>query len=266
MIFNLDKVSTRPVFVIATQRSGTNLLRKSLAQTELFCDLNEVFDPFHDSYWAYRTERIAANPELSVPAEENQLNLWHGFLRQRLLPLRKRFALIDIKYSSMHHLDTVWRDHGQMPILMRWLQANRFPVIHVVRENVLDTYVSNLLACKLKVWVADDPAIANDISFQLDLEETVTEVNRRQNEIQFFREQLSNANNIELAYDRLVSENRQEISGEILGAIYDLLDVSQKDRCLSLRVGTKKMGRSAEMLIKNFDAVDAALNVCRRAG
>lgn len=261
MIFNLEEISTRPVFVIATQRSGTNLLRKSLAQTNLFCDLNEVFDPYHNGYWEYRTQRISENPTLSNPTEENQVELWHGFLQQKLLPIDERFTLIDVKYNSAHHLDTVWRDHGQMPFFLRWLATNRFPVIHIVRENVLDTYVSNLLACKLKVWVADDPSIADDVSFKLAPVETVAEVNRRHNEIQFFRKQFVGSQCMEIAFDSIVTDNRDEISRALLGRLYSFLQIPNDDRIPTLSVGTKKMGRSAKELVENFDAVHSLLNL-----
>ena len=257
MIFDLKTISTRPVFVIATQRSGTNLLRKSLAQTNLFCDLNEVFDPYHCAYWDYRTSRIGAEPKLSLPVEESQLELWHGFLQQSLLPIRESFTLIDVKYSSTHHLDTFWRDHGQTPFFLRWLAANKFPVIHVVRENVLDTYVSNLLACKLKVWVADDPSIADDVSFVLKPAETIAEIDRRQQEIQFFRKQLANTVGSEIRYNSIVAG--EQISAEILRALYDLLDVAEASRIRSIPVGTRKMGRSASELIENFDEINAAV-------
>jgi len=258
MRFVCKQFATRPVFVVATQRSGTNLLRKSLAATDLFFDLNEVFDPFHAEFWKFKQQRIVESSSLSLPTEENQLALWHGYLQQRLSEIEKPFTLIDVKYTSMHHLDSLWHEHGSESFLVRWLAANQFPVIHVVRENVLDTHVSNLLACRLQVWDAKDASVAEGVSFRLDPVETKVEIERRMLQIQMVRRLLKPLNCIEAKYESLVDRQKNRLSKQIVSDVKRLLRLHPSQSIDDVKVATRKMGRSATELVENYAEITNA--------
>ena len=258
MRFDCQQFLTRPVFVVATQRSGTNLLRKSLAATELFFDLNEVFDPFHAEFWDFKQRRLVERPELSLPATDNQLELWHGYLNQRLPGIKKPFTLIDVKYSSMHHLDSLWHEHGSAPLLVEWLSVNQFPVIHVVRENVLDTHVSNLLACRLQIWDAEDASAAEGVSFRLDPVETKIEIERRVEQIQMMQRLLRPLDCIEAKYESLVDRQKNRLSKQLVSDVKRLLQLHPSQAIDDVAVATKKMGRSAAELIENYAEITNA--------
>ena len=262
--FCCKQFATQPVFVIATQRSGTNLLRKSLAATDLFFDLNEVFDPFHAEYWAFKKQQIMESPELSLPTEGNQLKLWHGYLSQRLSKIEKPFTLIDVKYTSMHHLDSLWHEHGSVPFLVQWLSANRFPVIHIIRASVLDTYVSNLLACRLQIWDAADASAAEGVSFRLDPLEAKVEVQRRVEQIRLIRKMLLPLYSVEVAYELLLDRNKNKLSQETTSTLNRLLQ--PQPALHHVAVATRKMGRSASQLIENYAEVQAELKGCSLMG
>jgi len=73
-----------PVFIIAQQRSGTNLLRRSLATTGLFGDTDEVFDPRRKGFWPFYQQQVASRPELSRPTASHQIELFESFLESTL--------------------------------------------------------------------------------------------------------------------------------------------------------------------------------------
>ena len=250
---------TLPVFVIAMQRSGTNLLRKSLAQTPLFTDLNEVFDPFHAGFWAFRKKVIQLDPEYVMPSEPHQTRLWTNFLRYRLANVKTPFALIDVKYNSTHNLNAVWQEPGDPPLLVRWLQRQSLPIIHIVRENLLDGYVSNLLACQLKIWVSDDDRVSQGITFTLDPRNTVTELSRRRREIDLFRDWLFETQHIELTYESLTASEDNDVPRNTIRQVGRLLKIDPHCLPHSIPIATRKMGRSAAQLVTNYTEIVQAL-------
>ena len=250
---------TVPVFVIAMQRSGTNLLRKSLAQTPLFTDLNEVFDPFHSGFWAYRKKVIESDPEYVMPSESNQTMLWTDYLRYHLANVNTPFALIDVKYNSTHNLNAVWQEPGDPPLLVRWLQRQPLPIIHIVRENLLDGYVSNLLACHLKIWVSDDDRVSQGITFTLDPRNTVAELSRRRREIDLFRDWLLDTRHIELTYESLTASDANSVPRDTIGQIGRLLETDHQNLPHCIPIATRKMGGSAAQLVTNFTEILEAL-------
>ena len=128
---------SQPVFIFAQQRSGTNLLRKSLSATPLFRDLDEVFDPKQPQYWHFRKGKIRQQPKLATPTREHQVGMFEAFLQCRLSS-RQPYTLIDIKYNSVHSLDDLWLSPMETPVLIDWLVQKQYPVIHLVRENHLE--------------------------------------------------------------------------------------------------------------------------------
>jgi len=145
-----------PIFVIAFQRSGTNLLRHSLQATGQVVDCNEVFDPYwYDedantwSFWRFKADYIKTH-SIIVPTRREMANLWNKYIEHisaqcKSLELR---ALIDIKVNSLHLFNVAWQQPMEMPMLLRFLGGRRDQIIHLVRDNFLDLYVSHLVAEK----------------------------------------------------------------------------------------------------------------------
>lgn len=255
----LADLPTTPVFVIAMQRSGTNLLRKSLAQSHLFTDLNEVFDPFHDGFWNFRKVALESNPDFALPTEPNQTRLWTEFLLTKLAITKTPFTLIDVKYNSLHSLNPIWQEPCEPPLLIRWIRRNRFPVLHIVRKNLLDCYVSNLLACKLKIWVSDDDRVSKNVRFALDSKKTVAEISRRRQELELVGTWLADTYRLDLTYESMTGSNDSELPQGIIRLIGDLLAIDENDRPRHIPFATRKMGRSAEELVTNYAEIAADL-------
>ncbi len=143
-----------PVFVIAKQRSGTNLLRKSLASTCWFEDRDEIFHYRRDLgvFWLHRALMIARDPELSIPTLKNQEKLFESFLSVYAGDERA-FSLIDVKYNSFHNLNSMFHDHAVRPNILDLIAEKDCPVIHLVRKDSIAAYVSLRVARNRKVFV-----------------------------------------------------------------------------------------------------------------
>ena len=152
-------------------------------------------------------------------------------------------------------LDPLWHEQGCEPFLVRWLAVNQFPVIHVIREKVLDTYVSNLLACRLQIWDAKDATAAAGVTFRLDPIETKVEIQRRIEQVQLVRELLIPLNSMETIYESLVDQQGNKLAQEFISQLNRLLEQPSPWAFGNVAVATRKMGRSAKQLIENFAEV-----------
>lgn len=243
------KPASTPVFVIAMQRSGTNLFRKSLATSPRFHDLNEVFDPFQKLYWPFREQMITERPELSIPSAENQLELFETFIEQTLND-EHPFTFIDVKYNSTQHLNDVWYHPGARPLLIEWLIENRYPVIHLVRENIFANYVSNVIAHKSRVWLVESSKPVSEISVRLNTAETLGAIRTFQTQIDVFRKWLAPTNHLELKYESLI-DPAGGISAETIRQTCQLVGIEND---FEISIETRKTGRPLGQVVQNFDS------------
>ncbi|MCH2181785.1 MAG: sulfotransferase [Mariniblastus sp.] len=237
-----------PVFVIAMQRSGTNLLRKALANDGSLFDLNEIFDPFHQQYWSYREQMIRDNPDLSVPSSSNQLEVFESFLNHHLHHSPARL-IVDVKYNSTHHLNRVWHAPGSRPLLLDWLVEQQCPVIHLVRDNILENYVSNVVAFESRSWVAGAEDSGDTFSTKLNVRETLRKLQIFERQISVFRKWLAPTNCLELTYERLLGSGGQ-LAEDASRQIREHLGITGHR---PFQVKTQKSKRALVDVIENFE-------------
>ncbi len=242
--------TSQPVFVIAQQRSGTNLLRKSLSATPDFRDLDEVFHPEHKQYWHYRKGILRQQPARLIPTRNNQISMFESFLEKRLLS-EQAFTLIDIKYNSIHALDPLWHSPLDVPLLIQWLVENQYPVIHLTRANHLENYVSMATGTESAKWIVRCNEKLPDRSLQLELdpETTLKQIQRRERELRRFRHYLKRTNCVEFEYENLL-DTQGHFTDEVLQSLKDHLDLATLH---AIQPFTRKMGRSISEVVVNFD-------------
>ncbi|MEM7782262.1 MAG: Stf0 family sulfotransferase [Planctomycetota bacterium] len=237
-----------PVFIVAQQRSGTNFLRKSLAATGDFFDADEVFHPEKPGFWQFANQIRFENPMLMVRTSQNLAKIFDEFIKQLAVSVSKSAVLIDVKYNSVHNLNGFWHEDFQQPNFIRWLQKTGYPVIHLVRHNVLENYVSFRIACENQAWVVEaDRQKPRNINLRLDPEQTVRELIRRTEEIDRFRNLLEPTQCLEVSYETLVET---QISGAILRTIQNHLKIEQPIQID--HSPTQKTGRKLENVVVNL--------------
>lgn len=145
-----------PIFLVASQRSGTNYLRFLLQKTGVIENFGEIFDTtqlqneqWNHQYFLYRLGQIKADPSLSIPLENNAEKLFNGYVEfLAKLAGNMPFFLMDIKYQSLHHMDTVWQEPLARNHVFKLIEKNDYKVIHMVRHNLFEFFVSHQLALK----------------------------------------------------------------------------------------------------------------------
>ena len=251
-----------PVFIIAQQRSGTNLLRRSLATTGLFRDSDEVFDPRREGFWPYYLNQVGQRPELLCPTSDNQIELFERFLDSHL-DNDSPFTLLDVKYNSTHLQDGMWHSPVARSALINWLIRKQYPVIHLVRDNCLENYVSFLVGTHTQDWVVGASAKPpKPVKLELDAHHAVFQVKRRQRQIDRFRNDMVNARSIELRYESLI-EPAGHFSNSVATKICEFLSI---DETLSIDVQTKKTGRPLRDVVVNFDKEVVPLMIANGLG
>ena len=154
--------------ILAGQRTGSTGLGRGLAQLLDFEWLGEIFhsnfaDPAIDldsetdiekraNFFNFRHQKCRIDPTLSFPSEENQKNLFQGYIKFIKERFEKQGFIVAIKYTSLHHLDTYWAWPNGMPFLLKLIRQTEIPVVHVVRENLFAQYCSYKLAMKSDYW------------------------------------------------------------------------------------------------------------------
>ena len=244
----------KPLFVFATQRSGTNFLRYCLASDERIADLNEIFgfNVRPALFWRHRKKVLDEQPEMVFPSDDNMSKLFESFIQKFIEPMDAEYVLIDVKYNSVHNLNPVWQSLLDVPFLLRQIKKHQFPVIHLVRRNVLATHVSHVRAERTGQYIAEMGDDVESVKVRLDLSNLIDDLSRRLSEIQVFENWLSG-----LGLNQLYSMDYEEIIGLNTGVVPDCIDGMLNDLGVSvdcLTPSTMKLARSLDDTVENFDS------------
>lgn len=253
----------KPIFLISTQRSGTNLFRRAISQNEMFQEFSEPFAPRSDyGFWFLKTKLIESNKDLVIPTPENQNYIFKEFLEYFSSHCTKEYYIIDIKYDSVEHFNSVWHNPCSRPNLFELIKKYNIPVIHLIRSNYLEVYISSLLASRTQVWVADASSNPTEDSpqenlIEVDLQELIQAVKNRENQVELFKSYVNSCPQcLNLFYENLLSEDGTELSKQVVQKIKKLLEF---DNDFQTSVVTRKLAPSLSKLIKNYDQVAAVM-------
>lgn len=166
--------STMPYsLLLASQRSGTNYLRSLLgSHPEVAGNLGEIF---HDTpaehrkpynFWHYLHGLPA--PELPEAIPSHRSKSFPGFLDSLNARLPGQTIILDVKYNSMHHLNTAWAFPHCEPELLKTARELDMTVLHVRRRNVLRQVISRMRADAVKQHIIKDDALNRTASIPVN--------------------------------------------------------------------------------------------------
>ena len=151
------------VVLLSRQRSGTNPLRAVLGtHPDVFC-FNEVFnlpdrdadEPFlRESNFFTFLERYAKN-DVRRMTPDNHERLFLDFLEYLRCLSPKQYAVIDVKYNTMHFLTRPWQERGS-PYLLELIDKHGLYVLNVTRRNYVRYVLSSLKAWRSDRYTVDD--------------------------------------------------------------------------------------------------------------
>lgn len=234
--------SRRFLAIVATQRSGTNFLMDLLEHSSECIGAGEIFEVKRDrddkplttpriqnvelSFFRFRVQRIIEDPWLGIPTRENQRELFRGFLQNldTHVPQGKRIV-IDTKYNSLHHLNSVWKSSWERPEIIHIFREFEIPVIHLVRSNELETIISDLRADRTKQYTVRGAAPL-PFKFAVEPRELLENLRLRRAELEnFCRYFVGFPNHFEIRYEKLAGDPTM-FDADIRPGLEQLLHVS----------------------------------------
>lgn len=138
--------------VCAAPRTGTTVLQLTLQKDPRFHTYLEVF---HDNKGRDRHKFfnfVQSTPRLTslylFPTHENMRGLFDSFFRALKEEAGRPIFLVDIKYSSMHHFNSIWYDGIAQPNTMVFLKERGARFVHLRRRNLFRQVVSEVVATR----------------------------------------------------------------------------------------------------------------------
>lgn len=243
-------------FIIAAkQRSGTHFFRELINQHpaihawhELFLDIGWKDPQTFHHFWLRQLEKDAANITFSRRARLVELYYQHIFNSK---PDREAVG-VDIKYSELE------RVHHLLPATL----GLRLKVIHIVRRNVLRTFISNFLLNNANYGLERDRGCietAGERRVKLAANDNLLyELQWRQSQIDQYRDMFKRSDLLELTYEDFFPKGELEsdrLRQGVLDSVYDFLEIEQQRDFVPLTKRRKASPKVLEQLIVNLDEI-----------
>lgn len=218
------------IVVVARQRSGTNFLRSLLATSTDLPNLGEVFD--HKAgrrdinYFPFQAERAAQYAAPRGRADcVAELQAYFDHL-DSLFPRH----IIDVKYNQTLVCAPTFASPADLPPLLEVLAARGYGIVHLVRETVCATIVSDQVAKATGTWHVPQEAQSGVplVKVRIDPPTFIGECQRREREIAVFRDFCARAGrSMEVRYED-IAETPPEQAAPVIEAVCRLAGVERR--------------------------------------
>ena len=158
--------------LLAAPRTGTTVLGDAVSRSFQACWPHEIFneayaDPEADyrsapdlrvraNFFNFRHDMFHQRPELTYPSAANRRFLFRTYIEYLFEAERSERLLLDVKYTSLHHLDGYWMMPRFRPGLIALVQEFALPVVHLRRRNLFALYCSQTYAEMTGIWSSVD--------------------------------------------------------------------------------------------------------------
>ncbi len=157
------------------------------------------------SFFNFRHDLLRRSPELSLPSTANQSLIFNEYLEYLASFQNADRYLLDIKYTSWHHLDSYWHAFYQRPHLLAEVTQLRLPLVHLKRSNLFSLYCSQKLAAQTSVWQAFEDRTGPDRRLTVDISRCLRELDDMRTTRRLFERWLSGYPVHELEYETLLA-------------------------------------------------------------
>ena len=246
--------------ILASQRSGTTLFRSILnshPQVQAFDEVYGGMRPQREpNYLRYLVEQVSRDPLMAVPSAENMANLFQGHLSKlEALSPRASVRIVDVKYTHVHRFNRLNQHRLELPYLLECIQGTKGGVLHVIRRNLLATHVSATIAKRNASHRAAKEDLVSETRVALDPDATLRELEKRESEINHFKDILANVASVqEIYYEDMI------VDGMFSEAI--LSDLARRwciDMSFQRQPEREKIVPPLHEAILNFDEIESRL-------
>ena len=201
----------KPIIICGQQRSGTTALQSALAHVDGVRNFGEIFqfhgplveEAAHNFYNYINHVRGGWTALTSIAEAEAELDKYLEHL-DSLAP--GSHYVVDIKYNLWHHFAPGWLNVFGRPFMLEYFKKRRFPIIHVVRENLFRQYVSHEFAARARKWHYGDATseVPEVPAFDLNIKELMEYFEMVEGNQALFRKRLADyPPTVELTYETL---------------------------------------------------------------
>lgn len=248
------------LFVIARQRSGTNLLRNTLSIADGVTDIGEVAQdqnmssPASFLAWIRRNRDEYPDYLLRKPSSvERVFKSYVNFLRENYAD--QKLLIIDIKLDQLGLFNSFQHYPLQRPKLFDLIRENNYAIIHLMRSNLVEAYLSNAVAARRNSWVVFQEENIPREKVTLNIKNIIPDLEERLEEMHKCRAWLASSGTtmLDVEYQNILNAEGQ-LSGEIIDWVHSNLDedIVFPDDMIP---PTKKLVKSYAATVENFDDV-----------
>ncbi|MBR0651826.1 hypothetical protein GXW78_19305 [Roseomonas terrae] len=161
-----EPLAARTVVTIATQRSGTKAFAQSLNAGALVRSVYEIFLPNNPVSSVTRAwaAHLGARPDFGFSQEEMTAFLDDYFAGLHAA-IDRDWLHFDVMYDNLGVLSPLWTYPVGLPwrnFLMGYFRARGFLVVHLVREDILACFASNIIAQTRNLYHTDQDIAARE--------------------------------------------------------------------------------------------------------
>lgn len=154
-----DHLAARTFVTIATQRSGTKAFAQSLNNGSLVRSAYEIFLPNNQAGSITRAfvAHLGRHPDFAFSAEEMN-GFLDGFFTELHASTDRDWLHFDVMYDNLGVFSTLWTYPVGLPwrnLLMGYLRSRGIFVLHLVREDILECFASNIIAQTRNLYHTD---------------------------------------------------------------------------------------------------------------
>jgi hypothetical protein len=263
---------TMIVVLLATQRSGTNMLRDILDTHDHIRSLPEVFSQNYSRrallpdgapyFLEYLETEIAKSAKAGLPKSRPRIvRDYLQFLESKLRD-RDCTGIVDIKYSSLHHAEGLRCHPSAPPAMLGLIEDLGYRVVHMVRCNRVACALSLLRAHRTGVFRVFEPAHVERVTYSVSPRRLINEADRIEREQRLVRQWLveSSLDSMEIHYEELFADGPgSDFVDEPFRRVVDFAGVGSGQMTHS--PGSRRVSPSdIRDEINNIDEIDSALS------
>lgn len=252
-----------PIVVVASGRTGTNLLRSLIRQDQRFFNVGEFLNPTHaagpGNFWG-KPHLFQAREFNAVSDRHGRFRVLQDYVAELIAENPNKHVLADFKYGNAGVVDRNWRPADHTPdILISFMKVGA-NFIHLRRKNVLEQFCSHELAVETEIWVervgTPKPKILEDHKIVVDTDGLVRDLQRIELRVTIADAWLENSNRVlETWYEDILVDG--ELSPKLRAELNELTGVELDTTGIP---GTQKIAPPLKELIANYDEVCETLH------
>ncbi len=248
----------KPIVLLSMQRSGTNFLRRVMgSHPDIDPMFGEIFDPAYigreDCFFNFLRREVKSDADNCLP--DRRIDIFERYIAFLESVHEGRFVL-DIKYTSLQHLDGYWLSPGHE--LIRLILRKGWPIVHLVREDTFAAEVSNFRARVTNEYIVTDTGQKpKDVKFRVEPGEMKVAVGFRNDLVRRYVRRFTDDLATTITFAELTNAENG-LNMDVVRSIGERCGVDSAG--FSDEIPTKKLiTKPLSDVVENYDEVVAAL-------